>query len=152
MRNPKFYSYLTFFLIFLGILIQSHPILQNKIIKNFDIEETGYIRASAPEYPGMTAIEWESLECPGDDRHIIMYIPDTYDPNIPSAVIWSLHGMWQGIDTPQFFGVYAPLIQGIECYQVAPYGNAIVIVPQGYNAPFVIPLIGNNPSIDVRRL
>jgi len=73
-----------------------------------------------------------------------MYIPDTYDPNVPSAVIWGLHGMFQGIDTAEFLGFYAPYIQGTECYQVAPYGNAIVIVPQGYNAPFRIPFFPEN--------
>lgn len=140
MKNSKLFSYLFFLFIFLGLFIQSQVFSQYYIVKNSPIEND--IRNSGPTYPGMTMIEWESLECPGDNRHIIMYIPDTYDPNVPSAVIWALHGMFQEIDQTQFFGVYAAFIQGTECYQVAPYGNAIVIVPQGYNAPFV--LLGNN--------
>jgi poly(3-hydroxybutyrate) depolymerase len=84
----------------------------------------------------MTVIEWKMLECPGDDRHIIMYVPDTYDPDKPSAVIWALHAMTQHIDEPQFF-IYPGYIQGSECFQLASYGNAIVIVPQGYNGPFL---------------
>jgi len=136
MRRPKFLIFLVFFLLFLGILIQSQPFLQNNIIKTIAGEDIGYnLKTSAPEYPGMTAIEWESLQCPAFDRHIIMYIPDTYDPNVPSAVIWGLHGMLQNIDETELF-IYVGYIQGSECYQVAPYGNAIVIVPQGYNSPF----------------
>ena len=136
MRNRKFFIFLTSYLLILGILIHTQPFLQNTIIKNIGNEDIDVnLRISAPEYPGMTAIEWESLECPAFDRHIIMYIPDTYDPNVPSAVIWGLHGMLQNIDEEEFFGIYAAFIQGTEIYQVAPYGNAIVIVPQGYNSP-----------------
>jgi len=137
MRYPKFIIFLTFFLLFLGILIQFQPFPQNKRVKPIAGESSEYnMRTSAPLYPGMTAIEWEMLECPGDDRHIIMYIPDTYDPNVPSAVIWALHAMVQHIDENQFF-IYTGYIQGSECYQLATYGNAIVIVPQGYNGPML---------------
>ncbi|NVM19339.1 MAG: hypothetical protein HWN80_16655 [Candidatus Lokiarchaeota archaeon] len=109
------------------------------IFPQFAIEEQSIIdksllNSTGPEYPGMTMIEWELLECPGDNRHIIMYIPDSYDPANASAVVWSLHGMTQHIDQSQFF-IYPGYIQGSNCYQLADYGNAIVIVPQGYNGP-----------------
>ena len=150
MSNHKFYTSLAIFLLFLGILIQAQLIFQNNIIKNFDNEETTSIRNSAPIYPGMTAIEWELLECPGDDRHIIMYIPDTYDPDVPSAVVWALHAMLQHIDETQLF-IYTGYIQGSQCSQLATYGNAIVIVPQGYNSPMPINPYGwdsANPNPD----
>lgn len=135
MRNSKLFSYLIFFFIFSGLFIQSQGFSQNKIKENSEIIDNN-IRNSGPTYPDMTMVEWELLECPGDDRHIIMYIPDSYDPDVPSAVIWSLHGMVQHIDERQLF-VYEGYIQGSECYQVASYGNAIVIVPQGYNGPII---------------
>jgi hypothetical protein len=78
-----------------------------------------------------------------------MYIPDTYDPNVPSAVVWALHAMVQHIDERQFF-VYVGYIQGSECFQLANYGNAIVIVPQGYNGPIINGLgwDSSNPNPD----
>jgi len=135
MRLSNIVSFLFFVFIFFGLLIQSQLFFQNNIGEYSPIKEN-IIRKSGPIYPGMTMIEWELLECPGDDRHIIMYIPDSYDPNVPSAVIWSLHGMVQHIDERQLL-IYEGYIQASECYQVASYGNAIVIVPQGYNGPII---------------
>ncbi|MFX1451179.1 MAG: PKD domain-containing protein [Promethearchaeota archaeon] len=135
MRELKNKIILIYFVFFLGII--NLPLLQNNNRDfneefNHDNNNFSIIKLSAPIFSGCDVAEWTNLSHPdsGESRHVIVYIPDTYDPNIPSAVLYACHGWTQNIES---------WIQGSKCYQIAQDCNAIVIVPQGNNRLYGLP-------------
>ncbi|MFX1393427.1 MAG: PKD domain-containing protein [Promethearchaeota archaeon] len=135
MSKLKNKIFLIYFILCFGFL--NYSLLQNNNRElnegfNNDYYTFSKLNLSAPVYTGCDVAEWTNLYHPdsGESRHIIVYIPDTYDPNIPSAVLYACHGWTQEIES---------WIQGSKCYQIAQDCNAIVIVPQGNNRLYELP-------------
>ena len=115
MRKLKNKILLIYLVLSLGIIPYSLLKSNNKNFNeafNNDYSNFSKLTLSAPEYAGCDVAEWTNIYHPesGESHHVIVYIPNTYDPNIPSSVLYACHGWTQSIE---------PFIQESKCYQIA---------------------------------